>query len=92
MLSRPWPRRSQTAKREGHPDSTPEAGPWMFTLDIPSLMPVLQHAKSRALREELYLANIKRASSGDVDNTPIINKVRCGRVTRRRRCSPSSDP
>jgi hypothetical protein len=38
---------SQTAKSEGHEKSTPEEGPWMFTLDIPSYQPVMTHAKNR---------------------------------------------
>ena len=29
----------------------------------------------RALREEMYRANITRASSGEKDNSPIIEKV-----------------
>lgn len=29
----------------------------------------------RALREEMYRASITRASSGDIDNTPIIEKA-----------------
>ena len=29
----------------------------------------------RALREEMYRANITRASSGEQDNSPIIEKV-----------------
>jgi len=37
--------------------------------------PVLTHAKNHALREEMYRAYVTRASSGDGDNTPIINKV-----------------
>jgi len=35
----------------------------------------MTHAKNRALREEMYRAYISRASSGDIDNTPIIDKV-----------------
>ena len=31
----------------------------------------------RALREEMYRASITRASSGDIDNTPVIEKVGC---------------
>lgn len=66
---------SQTAKTEGHENSTPEEGPWVFTLDIPSYLPVLTHCKSRVLREEMYRAYLTRASSGDIDNTPVINKI-----------------
>lgn len=38
---------SQAARSEGFNESTPEAGPWVFTLDIPSYQPVLTHAKNR---------------------------------------------
>lgn len=47
----------------------------MITLDAPCLIAVMQHACNRALREEVYLANITRASSGDLDNTAIINQI-----------------
>jgi len=66
---------AQAAAKEGHPGATPEAGPWMFTLDFPSYFPVMTHAKNRELREIMYRANITRASSGDIDNTPIIEKI-----------------
>jgi len=35
----------------------------------------MTHAKNRALREELYRANITRASSGEINNAPIIDQV-----------------
>eukprot|EP00983_Pelagomonas_calceolata_P099954 1158513-Pelagomonas_calceolata.AAC.7 len=35
----------------------------------------MTHAKNRELREIMYRANITRASSGDIDNTPIIEKA-----------------
>lgn len=38
-------------------------------------MSVIQHAKNRTLREEVYRACINRASSGDLDNTEIINQI-----------------
>lgn len=38
---------------------------------------VMTHAKNRSLRETMYRANITRASTGDIDNSPIIEKVRC---------------
>ncbi|EFN52299.1 hypothetical protein CHLNCDRAFT_139059 [Chlorella variabilis] len=66
---------AQQAAKEGHEGATPEAGPWLFTLDFPSYFPVMTHAKNRALREEMYRASITRASSGDIDNTPIIEKA-----------------
>lgn len=42
--------------------------------DLPCLLSPLS-SRRRALREELYRANITRASSGDLDNTPIIERV-----------------
>lgn len=66
---------AQTAATKGHEGATEESGPWVFTLDLPSYMPVMQHAQSRALREELYRKYLTRASSGDIDNMPLIERV-----------------
>ncbi|TYJ04404.1 hypothetical protein E1A91_A12G089700v1 [Gossypium mustelinum] len=66
---------AQTAVSKGHENATAENGPWMITLDAPSFVSVMQHARNRALREEVYRAYITRASSGDLDNTPIINQI-----------------
>jgi oligopeptidase A len=38
-------------------------------------MPVMQHARNRALREEVYRAYLVRASSGELDNTNIISQI-----------------
>lgn len=54
---------------------TPEAGPWRLTLDMPSYLPAMKHLKSSALREQLYRANIARASQGDLDNGPLISEI-----------------
>eukprot|EP00879_Flechtneria_rotunda_P019378 GHRR01020353.1.p1 GENE.GHRR01020353.1~~GHRR01020353.1.p1 ORF type:complete len:382 (+),score=127.12 GHRR01020353.1:106-1146(+) len=35
----------------------------------------MTHAKNRPLREEMYRAYVTRASAGDLDNTPIIDKI-----------------
>ncbi|KAK9804552.1 hypothetical protein WJX73_008970 [Symbiochloris irregularis] len=66
---------AQTARAEGHEDATPENGPWVFTLDLPSYMPVMTHAQNRALREEVYRASLTRASSGEGDNSPVIEEI-----------------
>ncbi|KAK3411839.1 hypothetical protein EUGRSUZ_I00594 [Eucalyptus grandis] len=60
---------------QGHENATPEDGPWVITLDAPSFMSVMQHARNRALREEIYRAYVTRASSGDIDNTLIIDQI-----------------
>uniref|UniRef100_A0A2C9UQT5 oligopeptidase A n=3 Tax=Manihot esculenta TaxID=3983 RepID=A0A2C9UQT5_MANES len=66
---------AQTATSKGHKEATSENGPWIITLDAPSFMPVMQHAKNRDLREEVYRAYVTRASTGDLDNTPIIDQI-----------------
>ncbi|XP_043711337.1 probable cytosolic oligopeptidase A isoform X3 [Telopea speciosissima] len=66
---------AQTALSKGHESATAENGPWVITLDGPSFLPVMQHARDRLLREEVYRAYISRASSGDLDNTPIIDQI-----------------
>lgn len=66
---------SQTAVSKGHENATAEDGPWIITLDAPSFMSVMQHARNRSLREEVYRAYVSRASSGDLDNTEIINQI-----------------
>ncbi|KAL6769509.1 hypothetical protein ACKKBG_A31305 [Auxenochlorella protothecoides x Auxenochlorella symbiontica] len=63
------------AGEPGSEAATPEEGPWLFTLDFPSYFPVMTHAENRALREELYRANITRASAGALDNTPVIERT-----------------
>lgn len=50
---------------------------WLFTLDIPSYLPVMTYADNRELREEMYRAYSTRSSelgpnAGEFDNTEII--------------------
>jgi len=63
------------AKAEDDPEATPEAGPWRITLDGPIVQPFLQHSRNRAQREQVYRAYLTRASSGEFDNTEIINRT-----------------
>ncbi|MCU7554505.1 oligopeptidase A [Alteromonas sp. ASW11-19] len=53
---------------------------WLFTLDIPSYLPVMLYADNRELREEMYRAYSTRASdqgpnAGKWDNTDIIKEI-----------------
>ncbi|BFT31624.1 oligopeptidase A [Alteromonas sp. D210916BOD_24] len=53
---------------------------WLFTLDIPSYLPVMLYADNRELREEMYRAYATRASelgpnAGKWDNTDIIKET-----------------
>jgi oligopeptidase A len=66
---------AQAARAAGEASASPAAGPWLATLDHPSLLPFLQHARRRDLRERLYRANIARASSGELDNSPLIARI-----------------
>ncbi|KAK7307286.1 hypothetical protein VNO77_40206 [Canavalia gladiata] len=66
---------AQSAVSKGHENATAENGPWVITLDAPSYIAVMQHAHNRSLREEIYRAYVTRASSGDLDNTEIIEQI-----------------
>ncbi|QDT66006.1 M3 family metallopeptidase [Calycomorphotria hydatis] len=56
-------------------DVTAESGPWRFTLDYPMYGPFMEHCRNRELREQMYRAFVTRASSGDHDNTPLIDRI-----------------
>ncbi len=66
---------AQNAREHGEEGATPEDGPWRISLDAPVLMPFLEHAEHRDLREQLYRAYVTRAGSGEFDNTPLIEKI-----------------
>ena len=55
--------------------ATPENGPWVVTLDYPSYIPFMKYATSSELREKLYKAFLSRASSGELDNNPNIDRI-----------------
>lgn len=59
-----------TAKEEGMD------GKWVFTLHNPSVMPFLQYADSRSLREQIFKAYINRGNNGNAnDNKEVIKKL-----------------
>jgi oligopeptidase A len=60
--------------RDGQ-DPTALNGPWRLGLDMPRYLPVLTHAENRNLRETVYRAQVSRASSGELDNTPLIEEI-----------------
>ncbi|MBD2136285.1 M3 family metallopeptidase [Anabaena sp. FACHB-1237] len=66
---------AQIARASGEEQATPENGPWHITLDFPSYFPFMQHSTRRDLREKLYKAYITRASSGELDNNPLIERI-----------------
>lgn len=78
------------ARLAGLPESIQEAAAeaaesagksgWLFTLDIPSYLPVMLYAEDRELRREMYQAFTTRASdqgpnAGQYDNSEIMNET-----------------
>ncbi len=66
---------AQTARSEGEETATPTEGPWLITLDYPSFVPFMKHSAQAHLREKLYKAFISRASAGEFDNNPLIERI-----------------
>ncbi|MGC9971041.1 MAG: M3 family metallopeptidase [Bryobacteraceae bacterium] len=48
---------------------------WRFTLQAPSLTPLLMYLDDRSIREQAYRAHSTRATSGDFDNRPLIRRI-----------------
>jgi oligopeptidase A len=74
----------------GLPDSAKEAAAalaiehkkqgWLFTLDIPSYLPVMMYCDNASLREQLYRGFVTRASdqgpnASEFDNSAIMNEL-----------------
>ena len=56
-------------------------GKWIFTLHNPSMIPFLQYADNRDLREKIYKAYINRCNNdNEYDNKEIISKITSLRV------------
>jgi len=61
---------AEQAKNEGM------EGKWVFTLSKPSLIPFLQFADNRDLREKMYKAYYSRGDNGnEYDNKALINEM-----------------
>ncbi|GAB4335445.1 MAG: M3 family metallopeptidase [Calditrichia bacterium] len=68
---------AETAKQRGH------EGKWVFTIDKPSLIPFLQYAENRALREKIFQAYIMQGDHDDeLDNKKILSRIAMLRVKR----------
>jgi len=66
---------AQASREAGEAGATAEDGPWRITLDAPSYVPFQQHGRRRDLRERLYRAFVTRASTGELDNTPLLRGI-----------------
>lgn len=60
---------AETARKKGKKSG------WLFTLQVPSLFPVLQYAENRELREILFRASGGIAFSGKFDNQKLVKKI-----------------
>ncbi|MDB5490605.1 MAG: peptidase family protein [Micavibrio sp.] len=59
----------QMAEDKGQPSK------WLFTLDVPSYIPVVQFADDRAMRERIWRAFATRAWGDDFDNSALIMEI-----------------
>ncbi len=51
-------------------------GKWVFTLQNPSIMPFLQYADNRELREKIFKGYINRGNNGNAnDNNEVVKKL-----------------
>lgn len=66
---------SLLAASKGHENTSAENGPWIITLDGPIYRSVMHHVRNRSLRKEVFGAYIARASEGELNNTPIFERV-----------------
>lgn len=57
------------AEEKGHD------GKWLFNLDMPSYMPVMQYADNRDLREKVWRAYNGQAFGDDYDNTGTVLEI-----------------
>ncbi len=61
------------AKAKGH--ATDESPKWRFSLQMPSMLPVMMHAQSEAFRKEVWEASAAVAATGAFDNTNLVWKI-----------------
>ncbi len=50
-------------------------GGWAATIEDALYVPFMKHCRDRAVRERLYRARNTRASSGERDNSPLIDRI-----------------
>ncbi|KAI8143543.1 hypothetical protein BJV82DRAFT_610813 [Fennellomyces sp. T-0311] len=63
----------ETLKKNGEQNGEKEG--YCITLDFPIYGPFMMNCSNRALREEVYRANITKASEGAMNNEPVINEI-----------------
>ncbi len=73
----------EAAAEAGRERNLPD-GTYVFTLHGPSRLPVLQYAADRSLRKEMYEGYTNLASSGEYDNSRVINEIVKARTAKAR--------
>jgi oligopeptidase A len=73
------------SKLKGLPDSAIQAARasaeskgkpgWRFTLQAPSMVPLLTYLADAAIRERVYRAYNARATAGTIDNRPLLDRI-----------------
>jgi oligopeptidase A len=61
-------------RADGSPATAAE-GPWRLGLDAPRAFPFLKYSRRRDLRERVYRAQVSRASGGELNNAPLIERI-----------------
>jgi oligopeptidase A len=55
--------------------ATEEAPAWRFTLQMPSMFPLMQHLDDDGIRRQVWEASVKVASEGEHDNTSLVWQI-----------------
>ena len=62
-------------------ESAGKKGQWVFTLHNPSVMPFLQYADNRTLREQIFRGYISRGNNGNAnDNKEVVKQLVAARL------------
>ncbi len=67
----------ETAKKAAKADAERKNRPaaWRFTLQAPSLFPILQYAENDELRKEFWAASNAVGNGGKFDNTALVHEI-----------------
>jgi oligopeptidase A len=55
--------------------ATDEKPAWRFTLQFPSMFPIMQYAEDDSLRREVWEASVKVGAVGEHDNSALVRRI-----------------
>ena len=55
--------------------ATADSPAWRFTLQMPSMFPLMQHLDDDGIRRQVWQASVKVASEGEHDNTALVWQI-----------------